>query len=158
MIYILISLIRIIIIMHCSIRDIIYLIYAEGCSISFYNLIDNLIMCKIKKPHNKHIVKFRHYFDKNNKRDLILLLSHEDCIKLWDINKFECLLTFKFDNTKKSQYDFYSEHYHYYSMCFLKDDNQIYISAAIGYLSFINDSLNNRKKIRILELNGKIKK
>ena len=42
-------------------------------------------------------------------------------------------------------------------MYFIKDNNEIYIASAIGYLQYDN-SLYNGKKIRILDLSGKIKK
>ena len=136
-----------------SINDILYLIYAVGYSIYLYDLIDNVIICKLIKAHDKHIVIFRYCFDKINKRDLILSLSHKDCIKLWDINKLECLLKLQFDNIKTTA--LFNEYYYYYSICFLIDNDQIYICAAIG--AYIYNSFNG-KKIRIFDLNGKIKK
>ena len=138
-----------------SINDILYLIYAVGYSIYLYDLIDNVIICKLIKAHDKHIVIFRYCFDKINKRDLILSLSHKDCIKLWDINKLECLLKLQFDNIKTTI--LFSEYYYYYSICFLIDNDQIYICAAIGAFKYIYN-LFNGKKIRIFDLNGKIKK
>ena len=86
---------------------------------------------------------------------MILSLSHKDCIKLWDINKLECLLKLQFDNIKTTT--LFSEYYYYYSICFLIDNDQIYICAAIGAFKYIYN-LFNGKKIRIFDLNGKIKK
>ncbi len=137
-----------------SINDILYLIYAVGYSIYLYDLIDNVIICKLIKAHDKHIVIFRYCFDKINKRDLILSLSHRDCIKLWDINKLECLLKLQFDNIKTM---ILFNEYYYYSICFLIDNEQIYICTSIGKFNILT-KLFNGKKIRIFDLNGKIKK
>lgn len=89
-----------------SIYNILYLIYANSTSLYFYNLKDNVIMSKIDKAHNEDIVIFRHYPDKINKKDYLLTLAVKDSIKLWDINKFECLLTLKINNIKKMNMTF----------------------------------------------------
>jgi len=89
-----------------SIYNILYLIYSNSTSLYFYNLKDNVIMCKINKAHYEDIVIFRHYPDKINKKDYLLTLAVKDSIKLWDINKFECLLTLKINNIKKMNMTF----------------------------------------------------
>ena len=89
-----------------SIYNILYLIYSNSTSLYFYNLKDNVIMSKIDKAHNEDIVIFRHYPDKINKKDYLLTLAVKDSIKLWDINKFECLLTLKINNIKKMNMTF----------------------------------------------------
>ena len=89
-----------------SIYNILYLIYSNITSLYFYNLKDNVIMCKINKAHYEDIVIFRHYPDKINKKDYLLTLAVKDSIKLWDINKFECLLTLKINNIKKMNMTF----------------------------------------------------
>ena len=121
-----------------SIDNIIYLIYSNNnCSIISYNLIDNKKINVIKKAHDSNISNFRHYYDKNNKRDLILSISSkENNIKLWNINNWECLL-----NILKIYA--YGE---VFSACFLNENNNIYIITSDGSSNFF--------PIKVFDLNG----
>ena len=85
-----------------SIYDIFYLIYStKNRAIIAYNLIDNVLMYKIKNAHNEYISNFRSYQDIINERDLLISISCKDNnIKLWNINNWECLLNIK--NVNKS--------------------------------------------------------
>ena len=76
-----------------SINNILFLIYAnEKNSIISYNLIDEKKLNEIKCAHSSSITNFRHFYDKNFKRDLIITISgNNNNIKLWDFNNFECL-------------------------------------------------------------------
>ena len=100
-----------------SIEDILYLIYAnKKNSIISYNIIDNKKINEIKNAHSNIIINFKHHLDSINKCDLIISISLDGNIKLWNINKIECLF-----NINKATF--------LYSACFLKDNNnnQIYI-------------------------------
>ena len=56
-------------------------------SIATYNIADCKNMCLIKNAHNENITNFRHFFDSNNKRDLLLSISAtNNNVKMWDIN------------------------------------------------------------------------
>ena len=104
-----------------SIYDILFLVYStEINSIIFYNLIDNKKIVEIKNAHQNYITNFRHYLDISNKRDLIISISLENNIKLWNANNYECLLNI--ENINKIGKLF--------SACFLNDNNQIYIITS----------------------------
>ena len=119
--------------------DILYLIYSnENNSIISYNLIENKKLNIIKNAHNKNVTNFRHYLDKNHNRDLIISISKDDNnIKLWNINKCECLLNIK--NINKGG--------ELYSACFLKDNNQIFIIAS-------NKSFGQSDPIKVYDIRG----
>ena len=104
-----------------SIYDIFYLVYSnKNKSIIFYNLIDFKKINEIKKAHNKYIINFRHYLDKINKRDLMISISKDNNIKLWNINNYECLYIYQ--NVNKNG--------DIYSSCFLNDKVQTYIITS----------------------------
>ena len=122
-----------------SVDNILYLIYANySMSIICYDLNINQKVCEIY--NNEYISSFRHCLDKNNKRDLIMVLIHDNYIKIWNVKNFECLLCIQ--NINKKGY--------LYSGCFLKDCNQIYIvTSNLSYLDC--------EPIKIYDLNGNIK-
>ena len=127
--------------------NILYIVYSKGNSICFFNLKDNRLLLQIKKAHEKAITIFRYYYDKINKRDLILSLSLDGLIKLWNINNFECINTIDIIETKYKMNLFYT--YICYSLCFLIENNNIYIVTAI------KKGLNNIA-LKVIDLNGKI--
>ena len=101
--------------------NILYLIYStKDMSIISYNLIENKIIIEIKNAHNELIINFRYFFDKINKTDLLISISYDNNIKLWDVNKWECLSDFKGIN--KNGY--------LLSACFLNDNNNYYIITS----------------------------
>ena len=124
-----------------SINNILCIIYTDkNISIISYDLIDNKKINTIKKAHNKCITNFRHYLDKNNKRDLIISIScHDNNIKLWNANNLDCLHNFENIYTAGQLF----------SACFLYDNikNEILIIAG-------NSNFNNLDYIKILDLNG----
>ena len=126
-----------------SYNDIYYIIYADKSqSIISLDLISRKKIIEIKNAHDNYITNFRHYFDKINKRDLLISLSRDDNnLKLWNINNFECLL-----NIEKVNVTGYLG-----SACFLNDNNNIFIVTSNN----INKSYVNSKSIKILDLNGK---
>ena len=124
-----------------SIYGILFLIYStENNSILFFNLIDNRKIVEIKNAHQNIITNFRHYLDTYNKRELVLSISLENNIKLWNVNNYECLLNIKNINGKGRLF----------SACFLNDNNQIFILTS--------NIIDNPEPIKIFDLNGKIVK
>ena len=109
-----------------SINDIFYLIYSNlDNSIIAYNLINYKKIIEIKNANYwSYFTNFRHYLDKFNKRDLMLSISYDNNIKLWNINNWENILKINYIN--KVGY--------LYSACFLNDNNQIYIISSNYYL------------------------
>ena len=105
-----------------SINDILYLIYTnENKSLISFNIIENNLINEIKNAHNEYITNIRYYYNKTNKRDLILSIScNDNNIKIWNINNLECLLNLT--NIYKTGY--------LYSACFLNDNNNIYIITS----------------------------
>ena len=124
-----------------SIDNILYLVYANNdFSIIFYHLIDNKKINEIKKAHDYYISNFRHYFDKNEKRDLILSISgFDNTIKLWNINKLECILTIN-EIYKSGEMT---------SGCFINENNNIYIVVCHDYF------MGKPKQIKVFDLKGK---
>ena len=85
-----------------SIDDIFYLVYIkDGTRIVFYNLIDERKVIDIYTDSNPYsdntLIEIKYLFDQNNKRDLLLSLSKNFILKLWNINNFECLFEIKID-------------------------------------------------------------
>ena len=87
-------------------------------------MIDNKKINEIKNAHLYYINNFRHYLDKDNLRDLLISISSFDNnIKLWNINKLECLLDIK--NIYKNGEIF--------SSCFLNNNNKLFIVSSNDY-------------------------
>ena len=85
-----------------SIDDIFYLVYIkDNTRIVFYNLIDERKVIDIYTDSNSYsdnaLIAIKYLFDQNNKRDLLLSLSKNFILKLWNINNFECLFEIKID-------------------------------------------------------------
>ena len=123
---------------------ILYIIYSNKYkSIISYNLIDNKKVNEIKNSHKYEITSFKHYLDKNNERDLILTISsYAKNIKLWNFNNFECLYEFV-------KVYFYGE---LKSVCFLNDNNKIYILTSNYSESYDKDNIN------VYNLKGELEK
>ena len=124
-----------------SIDNILFLIYSnENFSIFCYNLINFQLVNEIKKAHSRFIVNFRHFYDKNNSRDLIVSVSSGDNnIKLWQFNKWLCLCDYR--NINRREYLF--------SACFLNHRNQLYVLSS----NYTNDF--NSEPIKVFDLKGK---
>ena len=68
-----------------SINNILTLIYTtKDKSIVSFDLIDNKKINTIKGAHKELITNLRHNLDKTNKKDLLLSISYDSNIKLWD--------------------------------------------------------------------------
>jgi WD40 repeat protein len=128
--------------------NILYLVYSKGNSIDFFNMKDNKLMLEIKNAHKEYISIFRYYYDKINRRDLVLSLSRDGVIKLWNINNFECI------NTVETKYKkgFLGYEFICYSLCLLIENNNIYMVTAIKKKYFDNIII----PFRVIDLNGKI--
>ena len=121
-----------------SINDIYYLIYAtERQSIISYDLIYNKKINEIKKCDKKNIYNLRHILDNKNKRDLILSLSYNNNIKIWDIFNLNCILEIKKINENGDKFIF--------SACFLKNNHEIYI---------VTSNCEHHDSIKIFNLKG----
>ena len=118
-----------------SFNDILYLIYTnKQCSIISYNLIEQKKINEIKNAHNKLINDFKYFFDKINRRDLLLSISIilDSQIKVWNINNLECILNIQG-----------------YLACFSKHNNNLNI-VSCNY----SQSKNPKETIRIYNLDG----
>ena len=124
-----------------SIKDIYYIIYSnKKKSIVFYDLVNKKKINEIENAHEKHINNLRYQFDKINKRDLILSISSEDNnVKLWDMDKMECILDMKkVNNVGKIL-----------SACFLDDNDQYYIITS-------NADYNKKSELmKVFDLKGR---
>ena len=105
-----------------SINNIFYIIYSKkNNSIISYNMITKQKINEIKDAHKNYISSIINFFDKNNKRDLIMSISAEDNnIKIWNVCNFNCLISI--ENINKAGLIL--------SSCFLNDNNQIYIITS----------------------------
>ena len=107
-----------------GIDNILYLVYAtEAKTIKCFNLLDKSVIIEIKyiEENIKYITNFRHIYDKNNKRDLLMSISGiKNSIKIWNINNWECIINL--DNIYKTG--------NIFSSCFINDNNNIYIIVS----------------------------
>ena len=104
-----------------SFQNIFTLIYStKEKSIVSFDLINYKKINEIKGAHNELITNIRYIKDLPNKRDLVLSISYDSNIKLWDYNNLECLTDI--NNIYESGYLF--------SACFLYDNNKLYIIAS----------------------------
>ena len=111
-----------------SINNIFYLVFANNISIRIYNIIDNKKIGEINTAHDKLIKHLKYYLDSINKRDLIMSLSfYDNNIKIWDVNRLECLYNFKKEGGKFS-----------ITSCLIIENNQYYI--AMGYFYYNSGS------------------
>ena len=126
-----------------TIEILLYLVYAtQEKSIKCFNILDNEQIIEIKNAEedSKYITNFRHFYDKQNKRDLIMSISGiKNNIKIWEINNWECIINIK---------DIYKTG-NIFSSCFINDNNNnIYIITS-------NCSLfKNSQPLKIFDLNG----
>ena len=133
------------IIFKSEINGILYLIYSnKETTIISYNLYKFNEINKIRNAHNKKIESFRHYFDKLNKRDLMLSISPKDNnIRVWNIYNYECLVNLK---------NIYNQG-EVRSACFLNDKNKIYILSS-NYFYSDSDENQKPKPIKVYNLRG----
>ena len=120
-----------------SIDNILYLIYGTiNKSIISCNLLEDKKVIEIKNAHKELITNFRYYLDKKNKRDLVISLSYDNNIKLWNINNWECL----------SDIEEINKNGYLLSACFLHDNNNYYIITS--------NYSDNSELLKVFDLNG----
>ena len=122
-----------------TINDEILLAYATPYnSIHFYNIEIERVSKRITNAHDVEITNFRYAYDKNNNRDLLLSLSNEiKNIKVWDIQKLNCIINI-------------IGVYHFgdlFSSCFLIDENH-----KKNYIISINY---DKENLKIYDFEGK---
>ena len=120
-----------------SISSILTLVYStKEKSIESFDLIENKKINSIRGAHKELITNIRHTKDDKNKRDLLISISYDSNIKLWDYNILECLADIA---------DIYKSGY-LFSACFLKDKEIFYIITS-------NYSENN-DVLKVYDLSG----
>ena len=116
----------------------------EKKSIICHNIISGKKINEIKNAHNYYIINFRHFFDKDNKRDLVISISDKDNnLKVWDIVNLNCLLNLMNINQKGLLF----------SACFLKCDNQLFIVSSNCYGDSNPIKIFNIKGNKVKEIN-----
>jgi len=125
-----------------SLNNIFLLIYTNRKrSILSYDIINKQRINEIKNAHKTLISSLRYFLDHMNNRDLLLSISCDDNnIKVWNINKYECLLDII--NINKSGF--------LDSACFLKDNNQIYIITSNKTISILQKA----ESIKVFDFKG----
>ena len=116
--------------------EIMYLIYSSyNQSIISYNLNSFFIISYIRNAHNKAIINFRYYYYQEEKIDLIMSISFDNNIKIWNIIQWECIINLKNINNSGG----------ILSGCFLHEENNLYIITSCIY---------NSEQIKIYNLKG----
>jgi len=122
-----------------SIDEVLLLIYSnKNNSIICYDINNKRKMTEIKNAHKLEITNFRNYLDKINKRDLVMSISLDLNLKLWNVNNFECL----YDNKMYNNFAIL------FKAAFLNDNNKIYI-ISIYYIVYTKI-----KPIAVYDLKG----
>ena len=115
-----------------------YLAYPLLQTLICYDLIDEVKVITIKDAHECYIINFRHIYDNNLNKDIIMTISGEDSnLKLWDVEKWECIL-----NLQKV-YKFGIM----FSACFLYDGNS-------GNNYIVTSNCTGSEYIKVFDLNG----
>ena len=116
--------------------EIMYLIYSSyNQSIISYNLNSFSIISHIKNAHNKPIINFRYHYYQEENMDLIMSISFDNNIKIWNIIQWKCIINLKKINDSGG----------ILSGCFLHDKNDLYIISSCIY---------NSEQIKIYNLKG----
>lgn len=123
-----------------SLKDITYLLYPTKNSIIIYNLNKQQVQSELKNSNEDLICCLRHCTYSN--KDIIMTVSYNNKIKLWDIFSWENILTLNNINIKNNLY----------SACFLNYNNQAYIVSSNG--SFDIDIEEKVEKIKIFDFKG----
>ena len=134
-----------------TINDLSYIVYSSKYAlINCYDINNYQKVCEIKEDeiNSFKYVNFNHFFDKKNKRDLVLSIYCKwDTLKLWDVKNWECLLILNNIN------DDLSLGY----CCFLEEniikDN---LKQNLYIITSCRDNKNGSKPIKAYDLNGKI--
>ena len=123
-----------------SIDSLIYIIYSTvNKSIICYNLNDQKEAIELRNYHDDYILNFRHLFEKVKKRDLIMSISRNNNIRVWNFSNWDCLLNITDINEKG----------YLYSACFLYIEDQTYVITS-NYIPYRDNS----DPIKVFDLNG----
>ena len=76
-------------------KNIIYFIYSFSCSIKVINIVDDEKILEIKNAHKNEIERIEHYYNKDNKKDILISIDQFNNIKLWDSSNWECFCDYK---------------------------------------------------------------
>ena len=124
-----------------SIDDILFLIYSnKDNSIIAYNIFDNKIIKEKENAHDDYITNIRHYLYSIKKMDLVMSISKDNNLKIWNFSDWNLLTDIK-NVYNRGDLD---------SACFLNENNQIYILTG-------NEISNNKGvsgPIKIYNLEG----
>ena len=137
-----------------SINNILYLIHSFDYKIYLYDLNKKTILSKIKL--DGEVKSLKHLFDEEKKRDILMIvywLKREFYVKLYNIIKFECILSLNFEAIDLIE------------ACFLRDKNEYYVAVGDSktFYSNWNDNVYDDsheiqvydfKKNRIKEIKG----
>jgi len=116
--------------------EILYLVYSSyNQSIISYNLNSFSIISHIKNAHNKPIINFRYHYYQEENMDLIMSISFDNNIRIWNIIQWKCIINLKNINDSGG----------ILSGCFLHDKNDLYIISSCIY---------NSEQIKIYNLKG----
>lgn len=116
-----------------SLDGIIYLIYAtKNKSIISYNILNSQKINEIKNAHREKITTFKYFLDNQNKRDLIISISFDNNIKIWNLKNYQCIF-----NIYRDPYENIN------TVCIFNNNNQIFIIT--------ND---NNKLLNVFDING----
>ena len=118
-----------------------YLIYTtKDKSLIIFNLNEMKIIKRVENAHQEFITNINHFYDKKNKKDIIMTISYNDNnIRLWDIKPFQLI-----NNIKKINYDSFL-----LSACFLKYNKKNYFLTSNGHLN-----LNFFEPIKMYDFKG----
>ena len=134
-----------------SIDNVLILVYLKiNKTIIIYDLINFQKLGEIKYHHHNYINSFKYFFDKKNKKDLIMSISCEDNnLILWDLNKLECILNIITINKGGVMH----------SACFLNDNENYYILTSNSsqhpyYITFDPIKIFDFNGIKVKEINN----
>jgi len=70
------------------------LVYSnKNNSIISYQIIDNKQIFEIRNAHQSFITNFSHFFESKIKRDLIISVSADNNLKIWNYIDVECIFS-----------------------------------------------------------------
>ena len=77
-----------------SSNEVLNLVYSDKSnSIISYHIIDYKKIFEIKNAHQSFITNFSHFFEAKKGRDLIISVSADNNLKVWNYNDAECILS-----------------------------------------------------------------
>ena len=117
-------------------EEILYLIYSSyNQSIISYNLNSFSIISYIRNAHKLDIINFRYHYYQEENIELIMSISFDNNIKIWNIIQWKCIINLENINNNGG----------ILSSCFLNDKNNLYI---------ITSGIYNSEPIKIYSLQG----